>query len=257
MITAYDEPFARLVDEAGVDVILVGDSLADNVLGYESTIAVGMDDMVHHVSAVGRARPRALVVGDMPWMSYHTERHQAVRNAARLVKAGAQAVKLEGGRRRADVVEAIVAAEIPVMGHLGLTPQSVNAMGGYTMQGRDLEAALGIVEDAKELAEAGCFAVVLEAVPSAVAELVTAELAVPTIGVGAGPGCDGQVVVLHDLLGLARRPLPRFARCYAELGDLVVSAVGRYCQDVRSSGFPSEEEAFHGSDELRKGLAGA
>jgi 3-methyl-2-oxobutanoate hydroxymethyltransferase len=254
MVTAYDEPFGRLVDAAGVDIILVGDSLAENVLGHEDTLHVGMDEMAHHVAAVSRARPSALVVGDLPWLSYHLEPLEAVRNAARLIRAGAGAVKLEGGRRRLPAVEAILAAEIPVMGHLGLTPQSLHAMGGYKVQGRQLGAARELLADARALADAGCFAVVLEGVPEVLAEKVTGEIPVPTIGIGAGPSCDGQVLVMHDLLGLSRRPAPKFVRRYADLGELVLAAVGRYCADVRSGAFPSEEETYHGSRELAAGL---
>ncbi len=254
MVTAYDEPWARLVDRAGVDVILVGDTLAEIVLGHEHTLQVGIEDMVHHVAAVARARPRALVVGDLPWMTYHLEPAEAVRNAARLVRAGAGAVKLEGGRVRLPAVEAILSAEIPVMAHLGLTPQSVHAMGGYRVQGRQLEAAKVLIEDAIALAEAGCFAVVLEGVPDVLAERVTAVLEVPTIGIGAGPSCDGQVLVLHDLLGMSKGRPPKFVRRYAEIGDLVVEAVGRYASDVRTGAFPGDEETYHGSSELREGL---
>ena len=254
MVTAYDEPWARLVDRAGVDVILVGDTLAEIVLGHEHTLQVGIEDMVHHVAAVARARPRALVVGDLPWMTYHLEPAEAVRNAPRLVRAGAGAVKLEGGRVRLPAVEAILSAEIPVMAHLGLTPQSVHAMGGYRVQGRQLEAAKVLIEDAIALAEAGCFAVVLEGVPDVLAERVTAVLEVPTIGIGAGPSCDGQVLVLHDLLGMSKGRPPKFVRRYAEIGDLVVEAVGRYASDVRTGAFPGDEETYHGSSELREGL---
>ncbi|HET9092354.1 MAG TPA: 3-methyl-2-oxobutanoate hydroxymethyltransferase [Acidimicrobiales bacterium] len=254
MVTAYDEPWARLVDRAGVDVILVGDTLAEIVLGHENTLQVGIEDMAHHVAAVARARPRALVVGDLPWMTYHLEPAEAVRNAARLVRAGAGAVKLEGGRVRLPAVEAILSAEIPVMAHLGLTPQSVHAMGGYRVQGRQLEAAKVLIEDAIALAEAGCFAVVLEGVPDVLAERVTAVLEVPTIGIGAGPSCDGQVLVLHDLLGMSKGRPPKFVRRYAEIGDLVVEAVGRYASDVRTGAFPGDEETYHGSSELREGL---
>lgn len=255
MITAYDEPFARLVDAAGVDLILVGDTLAEIVLGHEDTLHVGIEDMTHHIAAVARARPRALVIGDMPWMSYHQGPFDAVSNAAALVRAGAGAVKLEGGRKRVPAVEAIVGAEIPVMGHLGLTPQSVHAMGGYRVQGRELASARALVDDAMALEEAGCFSVVLEGVPDVVAELVTARLEIPTIGIGAGPSCDGQVLVLHDVLGMSKRSAPKFVRRYGDLGELVVDAVGRYCSDVRSGAFPSDAESYHGSAELREGLA--
>jgi 3-methyl-2-oxobutanoate hydroxymethyltransferase len=257
MITAYDEPWARLVDAGGVDLILVGDTLAEIVLGYEDTLSVGVGVMVHHVGAVARARTRALVIGDMPWMSYHTGPRDAVRNAARLIRAGAGAVKLEGGRPRVPAIEAIVAAEIPVMGHLGLTPQSVRAMGGYRVQGRDEQAARNLVEDAKAIVEAGCFSVVLEGVPAVLAETVTAEISVPTIGIGAGAGCDGQVLVLHDLLGMAKRPPPKFVRRYAELGELASAAVSAYAADVRSGAFPLDSESYHGSTELHRALAPA
>jgi 3-methyl-2-oxobutanoate hydroxymethyltransferase len=255
MVTAYDEPWARLVDAAGVDLILVGDTLAEIVLGYENTLSVGIEQMAHHVGAVARARPRALVIGDLPWMSYHTEVFDAVRNAAALVRAGAGAVKLEGGRRRLPVVRAILDAEIPVMGHLGLTPQSVHAMGGYKVQGREAAGAEELLADAVALAETGCFAVVLEGVPDILADRVTAEIDVPTIGIGAGGGCDGQVLVLHDLLGLSRGPAPKFVRRYADVGTIVSEAVSRYAADVRSGAFPSDAESYHGSSELREALA--
>jgi len=255
MITAYDAPFARIVDEAGVDVILVGDSVADNVLGMESTLQVGVEEMRHHVAAVARARPRALVVADMPWMSYHLDPPDALRNAATLVRAGAEAVKLEGGRRRLGVVQALVNAEIPVMGHLGLTPQSLHAMGGLRVQARSAEAAHELELDAKALVDAGCFAVVLEGVPDAVAARVTAAVPVPTIGIGAGPGCDGQVLVLHDVLGLSRPPRPRFVRSFADLDTIAREAVAAYAAEVRSGGFPSDDEAYHASPELRDALA--
>jgi 3-methyl-2-oxobutanoate hydroxymethyltransferase len=257
MVTAYDEPWARLVDAGGVDLILVGDTLAEVVLGYEDTLHVGMDEMAHHVGAVARARPRALVVGDMPWMSYHTDPYEAVRNAARLIRAGAGAVKLEGGSRRVEAIRAIVAAEIPVMGHLGLTPQSVHSMGGYGLQGTEEASALALVADAKVISEAGCFAVVLEGVPAVVADMVTAEIDIPTIGIGAGAGCDGQVLVLHDLLGMSRRASPKFVRRYAEVGELVSAAVSEYSADVRSGAFPAESEIYHGSAELREAFASA
>jgi 3-methyl-2-oxobutanoate hydroxymethyltransferase len=254
MVTAYDEPWGRLVDQAGVDVILVGDTLAEIVLGHDDTLHVGMEEMVHHVAAVARADPAALIVGDMPWLSYHLEPADAVRNAAQLIRAGAGAVKLEGGRRRLPAVEAILAAEIPVMAHLGLTPQSVHAMGGYRVQGRELEDARALVLDAKALAAAGCFAVVLEGVPEVLAAKVTEEIPVPTIGIGAGASCDGQVLVLHDLLGMSKRAAPKFVRRYAEVGEMVREAVGRYCADVRSGAFPSDAESYHGSSELTEGL---
>ena len=200
MVTAYDAPSARVVDAAGVDMILVGDTLAMVVLGYDDTLQVSTDDMAHHIGAVARTRPRALVVGDLPWMSYHVSREETVRNAAQLIRAGAGAIKLEGGRKRLDAISAILDAEIPVMGHLGLTPQSIHAIGGFKVQGKQLDAARRIVDDAMALAEAGCFAIVLECVPDGVARMVTDAVGVPTIGIGAGRHCDGQVLVYHDLL---------------------------------------------------------
>jgi 3-methyl-2-oxobutanoate hydroxymethyltransferase len=254
MVTAYDAPFGRAVDAAGVDVILVGDTLAELVLGHEDTLHVGIEDLAHHVAAVATTRPRALLVGDLPWLSYHLEVADAVRNAAVLVRAGAHAVKLEGGRRRVPVVQAILDAEIPVMGHLGLTPQSVNAMGGYRVQGRESNAASELRRDAQALAATGCFAIVLEGVPDALAERVTADVDVPTIGIGAGPGCDGQVIVLHDLLGLSDRKPPKFVRRYAELGTLATDAVAAWCADVRGGRYPSDAETYHASAELREAL---
>ncbi len=245
MLTAYDTPGARIADGAGVDIILVGDSLANTVLGYEDTLQVGIPEMVHHVGAVSRARPRALVVADMPWMSYHLGVNDAVSNASRLVRAGAEAVKLEGGRRRVEVVEAVVAAEVPVMGHLGLTPQSVHAFGGYRVQAREARAAEVLLEDAVALAEAGCFAIVLEAVPDSVAARVTEAVDVPTIGIGAGSSCDGQVLVFHDLLGLREGKPAKFVRQYAQLSELATSAVSSWAADVRSGAFPSEAETYH------------
>jgi 3-methyl-2-oxobutanoate hydroxymethyltransferase len=254
MVTAYDAPTARIADDAGVDVILVGDSVAMVVLGYEDTLQVTVADMAHHVGAVARARPRALVVADMPWLSYHLSIEEAVRNAAVLIRAGAAAVKLEGGRARVPVVEALVDAQIPVMGHLGLTPQSVHAMGGYKVQGQQAESAGALVDDARALAGAGCFAIVLECVPREVARLITAEVPVPTIGIGAGPDCDGQVLVLHDLLGLEDRPLPKFVRRYATAKADAVAAVAAYAGDVRAGAFPSDAESYHLPEEVAAAL---
>jgi len=250
MVTAYDAPSARIVDAAGVDMILVGDTLAMVVLGYDDTLQVTTDDMAHHVSAVARTSPRALVIGDLPWLSYHVSATETVHNAAALIRAGAGAVKLEGGRKRLDAVQAILDAEIPVMGHLGLTPQSVHALGGFKVQGKELEAARAIVDDAIALAEAGCFAIVLECVPDAVARLVTDTVPVPTIGIGAGRHCDGQVLVFHDLLGIEDRLKPKFVRRYAELGADATSAVERFASDVRAGRFPSSEETYHAADLL-------
>jgi 3-methyl-2-oxobutanoate hydroxymethyltransferase len=254
MVTAYDAPSARVVDAAGADMILVGDSLAMVVLGYDDTLQVTTDDMAHHVAAVARTKPRALVVGDLPWMSYHVSREETVRNAAALVRAGAGAVKLEGGRKRLDAVTAILDSEIPVMGHLGLTPQSVHALGGFRVQGRQLDAARRIVDDAVALAEAGCFAVVLECVPDGVARMVTDAIPVPTIGIGAGRHCDGQVLVYHDLLGLEDRKAPKFVRRYADLSGVATEAVGSFVEDVRTGRFPASDETYHMTDQMAEAL---
>ena len=250
MVTAYDAPTARLADAADVDLLLVGDSLAMVVLGYDDTLSVTVDDMVHHTAAVGRTAPRALVVADLPWMSYHVSVEDTVRNAARLIRAGATAVKLEGGAKRLPMVRALVDAEIPVMGHLGLTPQSVHALGGFKVQGRRAEAADALVEDALALVDAGVFALVLEAVPAAVARRVTEAVPVPTIGIGAGPACDGQVLVLHDLLGLEDRVLPRFVRRYAALRTEGTAAVAAFAADVRSGAFPGPDETYEPEERL-------
>ncbi|MDQ4089332.1 MAG: 3-methyl-2-oxobutanoate hydroxymethyltransferase [Actinomycetota bacterium] len=249
MVTAYDAPGARIADEAGVDVILVGDSVAMVVLGYDDTLQVTVDDMAHHVAAVARAGPRALVVVDMPWLSYHLSPTESVRNAGALVRAGASAVKLEGGRRRLPAIAAILDAEIPVMGHLGLTPQSVHALGGYRVQGRHVDTATALVDDAVALAEAGCFALVLECVPEEVARLVTAAVEIPTIGIGAGAHCDGQVLVFHDLLGLEDRIVPRFVRRYASLKTDAVAAISAFAADVRAGRFPAESESYRLPDD--------
>jgi 3-methyl-2-oxobutanoate hydroxymethyltransferase len=254
MVTAYDAPTARIADEAGVDLILVGDSVAMVVLGYEDTLQVTTADMAHHVAAVARAKPAALVVGDLPWMSYHVSVEETVRNAAALVRAGATAVKLEGGRKRLPMVRAILDAEIPVMGHLGLTPQSIHAIGGFRVQGRAPDAAQALLEDAQALAEAGCFALVLECVPDEVARLVTEAVPVPTIGIGAGPWCDGQVLVFHDVLGLQDELRPKFVRRYAELKGDAVAALSAYAADVRGGRFPAEGESFHLSPEQAAAL---
>jgi 3-methyl-2-oxobutanoate hydroxymethyltransferase len=245
MITAYDTPTASAVDAAGVDLILVGDSVANAVLGYEDTLSVTIADMVHHVGAVARARTRALVVGDMPWMSYHLDVFEAVRNAAALMRAGAGCVKLEGGARRAPVIEAITAAEIPVMGHLGLTPQSVHVMGGYKVQGRERETADALIADAQAIVDAGCFAMVLEGVPDVVAAEITERVGVPTIGIGAGASCDGQVLVAHDLLGFGTHKPAKFVRKYADLRGTIIEAVSEWAGDVRSGAFPADAETYH------------
>jgi 3-methyl-2-oxobutanoate hydroxymethyltransferase len=250
MVTAYDAPTARVADEADVDLILVGDSVAMVVLGYDDTLHVTVDDLVHHTAAVARAKPRPMIVADLPWMSYHTGCHDAVRNAARLIRAGAHAVKLEGGRKRVPVIEAVIDAEIPVMGHLGLTPQSVHAMGGFRVQGKDLDAAKALVEDAHAVAEAGCFAIVLEGIPDVVAQLITESVPVPTIGIGAGPHCDGQVLVFHDVLGLEDRMQPKFVRQYANLKHDAVVGLRAWAGDVRAGAFPSDAESYHLTGDL-------
>jgi 3-methyl-2-oxobutanoate hydroxymethyltransferase len=259
MVTAYDFPSARVADAAGVDMILVGDTLAMVVLGYEDTLQVTTADMAHHVGAAARAKPRALLIGDLPWLSYHVSTEETVRNAAQLVRAGAAAVKLEGGRKRLGAVEAILDAEIPVMGHVGLTPQSIHAVGGFKVQGKQLDAAQAIVDDAVALVDAGCFAIVLECVPDAVARLVTDAVPVPTIGIGAGRHCDGQVLVYHDLLGLEDRMKPKFVRRYASLKDDATAAVSRFAEDVRAGRFPASDETYHLADDVAEafGLFGA
>ena len=250
MLTAYDAPTARMVDSAGADIILVGDSVAMVVLGYEDTLQVTIDDIAYHTAAVTRANPSAFVVADMPWMSYHVSKEETVINAAKLIRAGADAVKLEGGRRRLPMIEALVDAEIPVMGHLGLTPQSVNVMGGYKVQAKNTKAALDLVSAAKSLVHAGCFSVVLEGVPSPVAGMVTEAIDVATIGIGAGPYCAGQVLVLHDVLGIEQRVLPKFVRRYADLHGEGVKALSEFAKDVRTGKFPGDEESYQLHDDV-------
>lgn len=246
MITAYDEPTARIADRAGADVILVGDSVANVVLGRSDTLGMTIDEMVYHTAAVARAKPNALIVGDMPWLSYHTTPKEAVHNAGRLIREGrAETVKLEGGEKRLDVIRAVLDAEIPVMGHLGLTPQSVHAMGGYRVQGKQAAAAYELITEAKMLADAGVFAVVLEGVPDVVAEMITAEIAVPTIGIGAGASCDGQVLVFHDVLGLHDKRTAKFVRQYAQLADVAVAALEQFFADIQSGDFPGDAETYH------------
>ncbi|HOI73939.1 MAG TPA: 3-methyl-2-oxobutanoate hydroxymethyltransferase [Syntrophales bacterium] len=245
MITAYDYPTAAVVDEAGIDLILVGDSLAMVVLGYESTLPVTMDVMIHHTKAVTRAVSRALVIGDMPFMSYQVSVDEAVRNAGRfLQEAGAQAVKLEGGREVAEVTRRIAAAGIPVMAHLGLTPQSVHQLGGYKVQGKGSEAANRILEDAKILEEAGAFSIVLECIPTELGRVISEALSIPTIGIGGGIHCDGQVLVLHDLLGMFERFTPKFVKKYANINAQMKEAVGKYIEEVRQGQFPGPEHSF-------------
>ena len=245
MVTAYDEPSARLADAGGVDLLLVGDSVGNTVLGRPDTLSVTVDEMAHHTRAVAAASPSALIVADMPWMSYHLDPMDAVRNAATLIRAGAGCVKLEGGANRAAAIAAITAAEIPVMGHLGLTPQSLLAMGGFKVQGKTKDAAAKLLADAEAIQDAGCFAVVLEGIPDVVANTITEALAIPTIGIGAGTGTDGQVLVFHDLLGLGNRTPAKFVRTYADIGTQITGAISAFVADVASGAFPSDAETYH------------
>jgi 3-methyl-2-oxobutanoate hydroxymethyltransferase len=258
VITAYDAGQAALAEAAGADILLVGDSLGMVVLGLPDTVSVTMDHMVHHCLAVSRGATKALVVADLPFLSYQADVPQAVRNGGRLLKEGrAQAVKVEGGREIEPQVRAMAAAGIPVMGHLGLTPQHVAALGGYKLQAKSALAARRLIEDARALADAGCFALVLECVPSPVAGLVTKSLPIPTIGIGAGPDCDGQVLVFHDLLGLYEGFKPRFVKQYADLGSQAREALGRFTQEVRGGTFPDREHSFDmDQDELDRLLSG-
>lgn len=255
MVTAYDASSARAVDEAGADLILVGDSLGMVVLGYENTLQVTLDDMVRHSAAVARTRPQALVIADMPYMTYHTGPVDAVRAAGRLIQeGGAEAVKLEGGRKRVEVIRALLDAEIPVFGHLGLTPQSLHAMGGFRVQGRALEEIEDLLADAVALSETGVFGMVLEGVPADVATMITAAVPVPTVGIGAGAGCDGQVLVYHDLLGLSQGHAPRFVRRYADLHGAAVAALGSFAEDVRQHRFPTAAESYRLPREVAEAL---
>jgi 3-methyl-2-oxobutanoate hydroxymethyltransferase len=265
MITAYDAPGAKQAHRGGVDLILVGDSVAMVVLGHDDTLSVTTEEMAHHTAAVARGlkasvaagtveKAAPLVVADMPWMSYHVSVDESVRNAALLIRAGAGCVKLEGGAKRVPMVRAIVDAEIPVMGHVGLTPQSINATGGFKVQGRELEAAQAIIEDAKALEAAGCFAIVVEGVPDAVGRAITEAVSVPTIGIGAGPSCDGQVLVWHDVLGIEDRFVPKFVRKYADLATPTVEALTAYAADVRSGAFPAAAESYAAKPELASAL---
>lgn len=262
MLTAYDYPTALAIDRAGIDVILVGDSLGMVVLGYENTLPVTMQDMLHHCKAVARGARSALLIGDMPFMSFQVSIPEAVRNAGRfLQEGGMDAVKIEGGSERLETVRAIIAAGIPVMGHLGLMPQSVNQIGGFRPQARQAAEARRLLQDALLLQEAGCFSIVLESIPARLAEYVSARLEIPTIGIGAGPGCDGQVLVTHDLLGLFERFTPRFARRYADLHAEMALAFDAYKNDVETHFFPAEEHTIDMPDdewqELIEGLDGA
>ncbi len=245
MLTAYDYPFARIVDEAGIDAILVGDSLGMVVQGLENTLPVSMDEMIYHTKLVTRAVKNAMVVGDMPFMSYQAGVTDAVRNAGRFLKeAGAAAIKLEGGAEVADQIRAMTRSDIPVMAHIGLTPQSIHRMGGYKVQGKTEEAADRLIEEARTVEDAGAFSLLLEAIPMGLAKRITAELSIPTIGIGAGPHCDGQVLVLHDVIGMFERFVPKFVKRYANLKESALNAVREYREEVEKGIFPSEETSF-------------
>jgi 3-methyl-2-oxobutanoate hydroxymethyltransferase len=252
-LTAYDYPTARLVDEAGIDVILVGDSLAQVVLGYDSTIPVTLDEMLHHLRAVRRATRRALLIADLPYGAYHQSEDEALRSSIRYLKeGGAEAVKIEGGRKRSALIRRLVDAEIPVAGHIGLTPQSLHSLGGYRVQGKTAESAAELLADAQAIEDAGAFAVVLEGMPRELAAIITRRLRIPTIGIGAGPDCDGQVLVVHDLLGLSMLPRAKFVRAYADLAAVLRDAFIRFRDDVRGGGYPSDAESYHWSGDLRE-----
>lgn len=255
MLTAYDYAFATLVDQAGIDMILVGDSLGMVQLGYENTLSVTMDDMVHHTKAVVRGAKNAMVVADMPFLSYHISVEDAVRNAGRLIQeGGAQAVKLEGGEERLPVVRAILNAEIPIVGHIGLTPQSINQFGGFKVQGKDLETARKLIRDAKLLEEAGIFSIVLEGVPSALAAKITDSLSIPTIGIGAGRDCDGQVLVINDMLGIFQGHIPKFVKRFTNVGPLIVNSFKDYKTEVEAGTFPADEHCYTIKDDVLEKL---
>ena len=254
-LTAYDYASARLVDEASIDIVLVGDSLAMTMLGYPDTLSVTVDEMLHHAKAVRRGVKQALLVADMPYGSYHVGADDAVRNAARFMKeAGAEAVKIEGGEKRADLIRRVIDAEIPVAGHIGLTPQSLNVMGGYKVQGKSLAEIEQLMRDAVALDRAGIAFLVLEGIPREVAAMITAEVATPTIGIGAGPDCDGQVLVFHDILNLTFTPPAKFVRCYGDAGALITDAVHAFREDVISHQYPSDNESYHLSNETQQAL---
>jgi 3-methyl-2-oxobutanoate hydroxymethyltransferase len=253
-LTAYDYPGARLVDEAGIDIVLVGDSLAMTILGHDNTLTVTVDEMLHHVRAVRRGVRHALLIADMPFGSYHASAEDAVRNATRFMKDGAEAVKIEGGEKRADLIRRIIDAEIPVAGHIGLTPQSVNVMGGYKVQGKSLADIEQLMRDAVALDRAGVVCIYLEGIPREVAAMITAEVSAPTIGIGAGPDCDGQVLVFHDILSLTFAPAAKFVRQYGDAGSLIANAIHGFRDDVRSRQYPSDEESYHLPQETKAAL---
>ena len=257
MLTAYDYSMARMVDSAGIDIILVGDSLGMVVLGYDSTVPVTMDDMLHHCRAVSRGTKNAMVVGDMPFMSYQVSKKEAVRNAGRFIKeAGCHAVKLEGGKEMASTIFRIVTAGIPVMGHIGLTPQTATALGGYKVQGKDLESARKLLKDAEAVDGSGAFALVLECVPDTVAKLITERISIPTIGIGAGPWCDGQVLVTHDLLGMFDKFCPSFVKQYAKLSESIKEALSAFIDEVGQGAFPDAAHSFQGDEQIAEKLSG-
>jgi len=255
-LTAYDYPTARIVDECGVDVILVGDSLGMVVLGYENTIPVTMEEMIHHTKAVVRGTERALVIGDMPYFSFHHTLEESVYNASRFLKeAGAEGVKIEGASgRRLELIEALVEADIPVMGHVGLTPQSIHHLGRFRVRGKNVDEAQKVINDALKLEKAGVFSIILECIPMELAGIVTAKVSIPTIGIGAGPHCDGQILVFHDLVGLSNGYLPKFVRKYAELSEIIGKAVNGYAEDVKNGKFPNREHSYHMKPEVYKDL---
>lgn len=254
MVTAYDAATARIADAAGVDLILVGDSVGNVCLGFDSTLPVTMAMMRHHLEAVVRVRPRAFLMADLPYLSYHLSPADALRNAGSLIRAGAQAVKLEGGRKRLDAVKALVDADIPVMGHLGLTPQSLHAMGGYRVQAKEAAQALRLLDEAHALQEAGCFALLLEGIPAELARRATESLAIPTIGIGAGPHCSGQVLVFHDVLGLIPGGGPKFVRAYLDGFTVLTGALGRWAGEVRGGAFPGKAESYMLPEAARRAL---
>ena len=257
MMTAYDYTSGKLLEQAGIPLMLVGDSLGMVVLGYDSTVPVTMGDMLHHIKTVVRGTEKAHIVGDLPFMSYHAEVSEAIRNAGRILKeGGAQSIKLEGGQEMAETVNRIVKSGIPVMGHVGLTPQSVNQLGGYRVQGKTISDAIRLMEDTRALEEAGAYAVVLECVPAALAQMITDRLSIPTIGIGAGAGCDGQVQVLHDFLGLFTDFLPKHARRYANLAETIQAAASQYISDVHLGEFPTDKESYKMSQSVLDELAG-
>jgi len=254
-LTAYDYATARIVDDSGIEMILVGDSLAQTVLGYENTLSVTMEEMLHHVKAVRRGVKRGLLLADMPYGSYHVDSGDALRNASRFVKeGGAEVVKIEGGEKRVDLIRRIIDAEIPVAGHIGLTPQSVNVMGGYRVQGKSLNGIEQLMRDAVALDRAGVACIVLEGMPREVAAMITAEISAPTIGIGAGPECDGQVLVFHDIVNLSFAPAAKFVRHYADAAELIAGAVKAFRADVKSAQYPRDEESYHLPKETKAGL---